>query len=472
MSNFITLLIAASIADSIGFLLIELIQKAFSRTMNMRASYLLYKIILLFLTVPCLVLIWYFLETSSEILTRMFGNDFSVTIIDGAQRFANILFGSYWNIGFLITLIIWLIGFAASCFKTVKQKKLLKAILNISEPNKDIKIQAAAVQLMKELGLKKNVPVYWNELIPTPFITDYFHPKIFLPKVKVSEKQMELILKHELLHYKRGDLLIIKVSAFIKSFHWFNPLVHIFVDRIDECCEMACDELILESGEENIKNLYGSSFAILLRNSKSLNPPAQTAKFCSTSTLERRIKNMKKPIIKTKTSIAMVLSAVIVALCPLTTYAAVNTTLALEEKITGRVERDNSSVTAYNTSNYTESTEILEQDNSGETVTFNFNSKGANFIDETIHINRRILTSAMSLKPGDRVQIILAGENSTDSFRAGIVNADNHYSYVNSDKGAIVYTFDITEKNDYKVLIIGNTKSSVHITGSVTIHYK
>lgn len=52
----------------------------------------------------------------------------------------------------------------------------------------------------------------------------------------------EVILRHELAHYTRGDLAWSLAARWLAAPHWFNPLAHLAVRKLDEASEWACDD--------------------------------------------------------------------------------------------------------------------------------------------------------------------------------------------------------------------------------------
>ncbi|MBQ2724662.1 MAG: M56 family metallopeptidase, partial [Clostridia bacterium] len=64
-------------------------------------------------------------------------------------------------------------------------------------------------------------------------------------------------LSHEVTHCKRGDLWIKAVCLLARTFHWFNPLVHLAAFRCEMEMELSCDEAVLAGCDENARAAYG-----------------------------------------------------------------------------------------------------------------------------------------------------------------------------------------------------------------------
>src|SRR5262249_40957355 len=59
-----------------------------------------------------------------------------------------------------------------------------------------------------------------------------------------------VVVLHELIHIKRGDLLIQAFSQIICALYWFNPLVWWAARQLRTEQERACDEHVVASGIE------------------------------------------------------------------------------------------------------------------------------------------------------------------------------------------------------------------------------
>lgn len=96
-----------------------------------------------------------------------------------------------------------------------------------------------------QLGVSRTVELCVNPLVASPMLVGYFHPCVVLPRADVSEKEFCWIAMHELMHYKRRDILYKWLVQVTVCLHWFNPLVHWMSREIDRACEFACDEAVV-----------------------------------------------------------------------------------------------------------------------------------------------------------------------------------------------------------------------------------
>ena len=78
--------------------------------------------------------------------------------------------------------------------------------------------------------------------IPVPLVVGLLRPRILLPERELSPEQWEGVLTHELVHWRRHDLWIKWLAVLARAVHWFNPAVWWLVCRLEQDCELSCDE--------------------------------------------------------------------------------------------------------------------------------------------------------------------------------------------------------------------------------------
>jgi beta-lactamase regulating signal transducer with metallopeptidase domain len=94
-----------------------------------------------------------------------------------------------------------------------------------------------------------------------PALVGLWRPKIVLPADfagRYSEQEQVLVIAHERVHARRGDLVANLVQAALQCIFWFNPLVHVAARyfRMDQ--EMACDAAVLR-GSPNAVRTYAQA---------------------------------------------------------------------------------------------------------------------------------------------------------------------------------------------------------------------
>ena len=232
----------------------------------------------------------------------------------------------------LILCGIWLVGILAMTLLVIKSVSRLNAIKKSALPlqNKDVRILYH--NCLKEMKIKRNIPVYSTAFLKSPVIVGLFNPRIYLPIHLISDfnaADMRYMLLHELQHYRHKDALASYLMNFFGVLYWCNPCVWYALKEMRNEREVACDTSVLKLLDESDYEDYGNTL-INFAEKVSLTPfPFAAGISGSMKQMQQRIANIssyKKPSVfrKLKGFTAFVTIGVILfALAPmLSTYAA------------------------------------------------------------------------------------------------------------------------------------------------------
>jgi beta-lactamase regulating signal transducer with metallopeptidase domain len=86
-----------------------------------------------------------------------------------------------------------------------------------------------------------------------------FRPVIVLPEREYSADELENILRHELAHLRRRDIIYKWFAAAVTALHWFNPLMIPLRRELARDCELACDEAAVRGMTEEGRRAYGNT---------------------------------------------------------------------------------------------------------------------------------------------------------------------------------------------------------------------
>ena len=93
--------------------------------------------------------------------------------------------------------------------------------------------------------------------VTTPLLLGLLRPVIVLPDRAYTPEMLDGILRHELTHYRRGDLAVKWFATAVFCVHWYNPLVYLFRRELDRACELSCDAHLLRDMDAHEKQCYG-----------------------------------------------------------------------------------------------------------------------------------------------------------------------------------------------------------------------
>lgn len=122
-----------------------------------------------------------------------------------------------------------------------------------------------ALALFEPLRVGRKVELATSDQVDTPMLMGLLRPVIVLPGdgPVLRDGDLSAVLRHELTHYKRGDVLYKWLVVLVTSIHWFNPLVHWLGRRIALDCELSCDEAVLAALPPEERVGYGDMLLAL-----------------------------------------------------------------------------------------------------------------------------------------------------------------------------------------------------------------
>lgn len=185
---------------------------------------------------------------------RLDGGDWISAVTDGnsdisPEGFALIL--KYCGV-----FAVWFFGFLFKlCYMLIKQHRFVKSVSRLSKPVPK-EVSDMAVRVASEVGTCAKFKAVTLKEISSPMVTGIFSPLLILPDRRFSDKELYLILKHELVHLKRRDLVIKTFMLFCGSVHWFNPFIRRFIRCAEREGELYCDETVVGGESEETKKLY------------------------------------------------------------------------------------------------------------------------------------------------------------------------------------------------------------------------
>jgi len=119
---------------------------------------------------------------------------------------------------------------------------------------------ATLTQIAREMHLRHVPRVLIASSVSSPAVTGLLRPTLLLPAEfdhEFTPAEARLVLKHELMHLKRGDLPLNALMCVLMALHWFNPLLWIAFFKIRADREAACDAQVLHDAPNDRRIAYG-----------------------------------------------------------------------------------------------------------------------------------------------------------------------------------------------------------------------
>ncbi len=162
--------------------------------------------------------------------------------------FYTVLLIKIWLAGAAISVLYLLIGyllFYGRCKRSlcpITDSRLLKEICR---------------QQRRHIG-QVRIMACKSTAVSSPMITGLIRPRLILPAdaEQWHTRQLELVMAHELCHYRKKDLWLKMLPAAACCVNWFNPMVHIMKRQSAYDMELACDGIVLAGRNEEEREIY------------------------------------------------------------------------------------------------------------------------------------------------------------------------------------------------------------------------
>ena len=125
-----------------------------------------------------------------------------------------------------------------------------------SMPVPDKSLEMNYQKLCRKMKVSHPPKLWMNAKVTTPLLTGLLRPRIYLPSDRYTWKELELLLSHELSHYRHHDLWYKLILQLVCIVYWFNPLLHWMRREADQDLEFLCDERIMKDGAHEERMQY------------------------------------------------------------------------------------------------------------------------------------------------------------------------------------------------------------------------
>ncbi|MBW4079943.1 M56 family metallopeptidase [Paenibacillus sp. S150] len=124
-------------------------------------------------------------------------------------------------------------------------------------------------QMMKQLSIKRNVKLKISKSIKSPMLTGLAKPTVWLPAASYSQEELQVIFKHELIHFKQRHLWYKLVMLCTQAVHWFNPFVYFMVKEANKHVEIVCDSEVVRGTNVAFKKQYSEVILTMMNHRTS-----------------------------------------------------------------------------------------------------------------------------------------------------------------------------------------------------------
>lgn len=159
-----------------------------------------------------------------------------------------------------ILLTLWLAGvIACVLWQGIGYYRLIRSLKGTSCSIERADLHTILQEQCADLVIDREIPLRVSSAADCPMLAGFIHPTLYLPDERISRTDAAFIFRHELTHYKHGDLWLKLLLLAARCLHWFNPLVHLIARFAQEDIEAACDDAVVRGHDGAYRRAYGET---------------------------------------------------------------------------------------------------------------------------------------------------------------------------------------------------------------------
>ncbi len=151
---------------------------------------------------------------------------------------------------------LWIAGAACRLFVTVRNYLHFSHFISRLPGYFEGDVPFIMDKVNKELGKHQKFDVRLLPYSETPAIFGIAHPKILMPATHYEEEDLYYILKHEMLHYYRHDMLIKLFCEGLCIIYWWNPCAYLLRKMTARIIEINVDNSVVGPLDGDRKTNY------------------------------------------------------------------------------------------------------------------------------------------------------------------------------------------------------------------------
>ncbi|MDE7358386.1 MAG: M56 family metallopeptidase [Lachnospiraceae bacterium] len=151
-------------------------------------------------------------------------------------------------------VIVWLLGVCALLAgQVVEYVRLARAATQYADRAMTPEQRNFLDGLKHQYGIRRRVFLYEATAEERTITFGFFRPVIVCSR-DVTSREAELLVRHELVHIRRMDVLWKLFMHLAVMLHWCNPMVWILRRDFNQVCECSCDEIVMQGkSKEEVK---------------------------------------------------------------------------------------------------------------------------------------------------------------------------------------------------------------------------
>ena len=141
---------------------------------------------------------------------------------------------------------IWIVGSCCKMYQALRNYYALKKLTNLAKTKGNLK------------NLTGNRTYTFKVItgIESPAVVGIRNPVILLPDYQFTDRELEFVFKHVLIHISNFDLFVKYFYEFVLVLYWWNPMMYFFREQMSQVIELQTDEKVVECLSKDEKIAY------------------------------------------------------------------------------------------------------------------------------------------------------------------------------------------------------------------------
>ncbi|MRW88449.1 peptidoglycan DD-metalloendopeptidase family protein [Duganella sp. FT80W] len=160
-------------------------------------------------------------------------------------------------------LLVYGAGLTRAVVRQLRTRRVWRTLLASAQRLSPAQLQAHGAFLPAQLReiSQHRLTVLRTEAAISPMLAGVFRPRLLLPAHLdlLSLEQQQMIVAHELHHWRARDPLWLGLAAVLQTLFWFNPALRWMAKQMEWALELHCDQQVLRGRPQQQRKQYAAA---------------------------------------------------------------------------------------------------------------------------------------------------------------------------------------------------------------------
>ncbi len=189
-----------------------------------------------------------------------------------------------------VLFLVWLAGTVITLMIHVyKHFRFSQVVKRWGKPIRQEEYITVFQQVKAAMGIGQKISLMLCPPVDSPMLTGLFRPAVLLPDMDLSRDELQMVLTHELTHFRRRDLWAKAAMLLAISVHWFNPVIYLMNRSFCFHMEASCDASVTKNADLKTRQFYSETIIAVIRRQSRLRTAVSTSFYAGKNGMKHRI---------------------------------------------------------------------------------------------------------------------------------------------------------------------------------------